>query len=167
MAHVITAPSLDVAIFSPVVFLAGGISKCKDWQKEVIRELASESITLINPRQESFDVSDKNASFKQIEWEFNRLEKMDIFSMYFCNSESVQPICMYELGRNVLRMQNRFPSDWEKRIIISVEKGYSRREDVVTQIYLCAPFLFVETAADPITHARYIRRRCYDVRKQN
>lgn len=40
--------------------------------------------------------------------------------MYFCESESVQPICMYELGRNLIRMQQRFP-DFYNRIIIGVE----------------------------------------------
>ena len=89
-----------------------------------------EDITIFNPRQEHFNVSDKSASYKQISWEFERLEQMDIFSMYFCNDDSDQPICLYELGRNIIRMQNRFPSDWEKRIIISVEDGYKRKEDV-------------------------------------
>ena len=53
--------------------------------------------------------------------------------MYFCSGESDQPICMYELGRNILRMQMRFPSDWEKRIVISVEDGYKRKQDVIIQ----------------------------------
>ena len=159
MAQIITSPSLDEAIFHPIVFLAGGISKCPDWQGKVIQELSSENITIINPRQDHFDITNKNNSVKQIEWEFNRLEQMDIFSMYFCNSESVQPICMYELGRNIVRMQNRFPSDWENRIVISVEDGYSREDDVLTQVLLCAPKLIVETNANPIIHAKRIRVR--------
>jgi hypothetical protein len=156
MTQIITAPSTEKPIYTSV-FLAGGITNCKEWQNEVINELKLENISIFNPRQEHFDITDKNASFKQISWEFERLEQMDIFSMYFCNGESDQPICMYELGRNILRIQNRFPNDWEKRIIISVEDGYKRKQDVIIQMQLCASKLFIETDADPVTHAFYIK----------
>ena len=155
--QIITAPSIEKPMYTSV-FLAGGITNCKDWQKEVIEELKCENISIFNPRQEHFDVSDKNASYKQIEWEFERLEQMDIFSMYFCNDNSTQPICMYELGRNIVRMQNRFPSDWEKRIVISVEDGYIRKQDVLIQTQLCTNGkIFVETSnTSPDYHAQYI-----------
>jgi hypothetical protein len=158
-AQVITAPSMEPSIFISV-FLAGGITNCKKWQKEVIEELDNEYMSIFNPRQEHFDISDKNASYKQILWEFERLEKMDIFSMYFCNDNSDQPICMYELGRNIVRMQNRFPSDWENRIVISVEDGYKRAQDVLIQTQLCTKGkVFVETNANPKLHAEYIKEK--------
>lgn len=157
MIQVITAPSIEVPSYESV-FLAGGITNCKDWQKDVIRSLESENITVFNPRQEAFDINDNDAGIRQIEWEFDRLEHMDIFSMYFCNSNSDQPICMYELGRNIIRMQNRFPCDWENRIVISVEDGYKRSTDVLVQTALCAPVLFVNTGATPESHAHFIRR---------
>lgn len=183
MIQVITAPSAEKQMY-PSVFLAGGITKCRDWQNEVITVLdgkdsedsdylyyAGESITnspynmtIFNPRQEHFDITDSKASYKQILWEFERLERMDIFSMYFCESESDQPICMYELGRNIIRMQNRFPSDWEKRIIISVEAGYKRKQDVLIQTDLCAPILPVYQNADPKVHAELIRRCIRQIR---
>lgn len=43
---------------------------------------------------------------------------------------------MYELGRNILRMQMRFPTDWQDRIIITVEDGYRRKQDVLIQTEL-------------------------------
>lgn len=157
MSQVIIAPSIEKPIYTSV-FLAGGITNCKEWQKEVIEELDNEYISIFNPRQEYFDISDKNASYKQILWEFERLEQMDIFSMYFCNDNSDQPICMYELGRNIVRMQNRFPSDWEKRIVISIEDGYKRTQDVLIQTHLCTKGrVFVETNANPESHAEYIK----------
>ena len=121
MSQIIIAPNQEEAIFHSV-FLAGGISNCTDWQSEVIKYLDKEDITIFNPRRKNFDITDLSATTQQIKWEFNRLEKMDIFSMYFCESKSDQPICMYELGRYVERMRVRFPLDWEERIIISVEK---------------------------------------------
>lgn len=139
------------------VFLAGGITNCENWQREVIRRLEFCDVVVYNPRQEHFDITDKSASYKQIRWEYERLETMDIFSMYFCNSDSDQPICMYELGRNIIRMQNRFPNDWQDRIVISVEYGYRRTQDVIIQVGLCSPGLFVETDADPDVHAQRIK----------
>ena len=79
--------------------------------------------------------------------------------MYYCNDNSDQPICMYELGRNIVRMQNRFPSDWEKRIVISVEDGYRRKADVLIQTELATQNkVFVEANATPDLHAQYIKR---------
>lgn len=86
---------------------------------------------------------------KQIEWEFNALENADIFSMYFTSGVSDQPICMYELGRNILNMQIRHPIDWKSRIIISIEDGYKRKQDVIIQTGLaCGHDLFVQTDSD-------------------
>lgn len=162
MAQIITAPSEELPKYKSV-FLAGGITNCKEWQKEVIEELefeelAFEEITIFNPRQEHFDISDKNASYKQISWEFERLEQMDIFSMYFCNDDSDQPICMYELGRNIVRMQNRFPSDWDKRIVINIEDGYRRTADVLIQTELATQNkVFVSTDINSYYHAQCIK----------
>ena len=159
MAQIITPPNMEISMFASV-FLGGGITNCKNWQDEVIKELMDENITIYNPRRKYFDVTDDGITYEQIEWEFFYLEEMNIFSMYFCNSESVQPICMYELGRNIIRMQNRFPSDWEKRIVISVEDGYKRKEDVLIQTELATNNkVFVETVnSSPYIHAQYIKK---------
>ena len=66
-------------------FLAGGITDCEDWQSKVIEYLEEtirlDDLVLLNPRRKTFDVTDKSASRKQIEWEFNALNNMDIFTM--------------------------------------------------------------------------------------
>lgn len=156
MSQIITAPDKSEAEFVSV-FLAGGITNCENWQDKVIKELEFEDVTIFNPRQIAFDITDKIATVKQITWEYERLEKMDIFSIYFCGGESDQPICMYELGRNILRMQNRFPNDWQRRIVVSVESDYKRKEDVLVQLELCAPRLFVDSIVTPEIHAHYIK----------
>jgi hypothetical protein len=57
-------------------------------------------------------------------------------------------------------MQSKFPFDWEERIVISVEKGYSRSTDVRIQLGLCAPNILVDTDnVSPITHAVRILAR--------
>lgn len=124
------------------VFLAGGITNCPEWQNgviEILREFDSlpeydlDNVVIFNPRRENFPIHDKNASFEQIKWEFNKLELADIFSMYFCDADSDQPICMYELGRNIVRIQNKFPDTWTDRIIITCNTNYRRDTDVFTQ----------------------------------
>ena len=141
--RVITAPDMYIPKENDICcFLAGGITNCPNWQKEVIDDLndrcdlSEDNIILFNPRRENFPIGDKSAAYKQIEWEYDQLERMDIFSMYFSSGDSDQPICMYELGRNILRMQMRFPTDWEKRIIITADENYRRYQDVIIQTEL-------------------------------
>ena len=141
---VITAPERYVKQPNDIlVFLAGGITNCQNWQEDVIAQIErdhteeeTKNLIIFNPRRSKFDMSNPSESVKQIRWEFEALESCDIFSMYFCESESVQPICMYELGRNLVRIQNRFPSNWWYRTIITTEMGYKRRDDVMTQVGL-------------------------------
>ena len=121
------------------VFLAGGISDCDNWQQKVIDYLNNEDHTehlvLFNPRRDNFPINDPSASQKQIEWEFYKIQSADIFSMYFCESKSNQPICLYELGRNIPVFINKY-NNWYDRILITCESNYSRKNDVVIQTYL-------------------------------
>lgn len=167
---VFTAPELVIGTPDDIVcFLAGGISGCPNWQKEVIEELYSleknrgedlSHLIVLNPRREFFDVSDIGNSYEQIRWEFNHLECADIFSMYFCSGESVQPICLYELGRNLVRMQQKFPESYDKRIVLSVEGNYIRSDDVICQANLAMiradNMIINHMKANPISHARAI-----------
>ena len=133
------------------IFLAGGITNCSDWQSEIIDRLGYDlginDLVIFNPRRKNFPIHKPSAAYEQIEWEFDNLNRMDIFSMYFCSGDSDQPICLYELGRYIAKMQIRFPIDWENRIIISVEKGYKRTQDVIIQTQLaCGKKININTS---------------------
>ena len=129
------------------VFMAGGISKCWDWQDrccELIQEIAKDNeintdrLIIFNPRRLSFDVSDKNASDEQITWEYDYLNLCDIFSMYFCESDSVQPICLYELGHYIPGIVSQY-SNYRKalqHIVVTAESNYARCYDVEKQLEL-------------------------------
>lgn len=141
MIKVVTAPELyDLKENEISVFLAGGISNCPDWQKEVIERLSNDdklhgiTVVIFNPRRDVFDFSDKEASLKQVSWEFNYLSKCDVFSMFFCDAPSVQPICFYELGRNIMSLQWRFDR-WIDHFVLTVERGFSRIRDVDMQVF--------------------------------
>ena len=131
-------------------FLAGGITDCPNWQKEVIEELSkyedTDTLVVFNPRRENFPIHDPNASAEQIAWEFEYLNKSDIFSMYFDGGESLQPICLYELGRHLTRNSVK---------VISVQDGYKRANDVIIQTKL-ATGIDVFQHSNPKEHAKEI-----------
>lgn len=160
---VITAPQNDLGNFDMIkVFLAGGITNCKFWQADVIERLEKvpdlDRLCVFNPRRDNFPMDDPNAAFEQIKWEFDRLQIMDIFSMFFAGGESDQPICLYELGRNLLTMFVKFPSDYTDRLVITCDNAYRRKQDVIIQTGLALgegivnPVYCADDYDDLITH---------------
>lgn len=137
---VYTAPDYTYnTIPLPSVFLAGGISDCPNWQKEVIKELKNLPCIVLNPRREDFPIDDPKAAEEQITWEFRALHHANVFSMWFCAGPSDQPICMYELGRNLALRQ--YKHNFMEKIAIGVEPGYKREKDVYIQCELVHPGL--------------------------
>ena len=126
-------------------FLGGGITNCPDWQSEVIAYLktfdeqhngALSNLVVFNPRRENFPIDDPTASVEQISWEFRHLSMSDIFSMYFCGGDVIQPICLYELGRNVATQMVQYADSYDKHIVVSSDPTYCRLQDVLTQLAL-------------------------------
>ena len=148
--QVITAvePILNI---HPSVFLAGGITNCPWWQDELRELLKNEEGVIYNPRRRNFPMDDPNAAKEQIKWEFDALAAADIFSMWFSDADSDQPICMYELGRHVaLRTM------WPHTIIIGVEPGYRRSQDVYVQMELINPKIKISNNLEQ--HAENIKK---------
>lgn len=161
------------------VFLAGGITDCHDWQSSVIEELEklikeckADNLVIFNPRRPRFPIGDSREASRQITWEYNALQKSEIFSMYFCKGKSDQPICMYELGRNLLKIiiEERFGFTVGaiNRIVVSVEDGYKRDNDVVIQSRLAfsGQCDFVHLFATPKNHAKAIIEKYKIIQKQ-
>jgi hypothetical protein len=144
-------------------FLAGGITNCPTWQNDVIKAISKyfdfmkqeipgsedgDDLILINPRREHFPINQPNAAREQITWEFDNLQKMDIFSMFLCSGPSDQLICMYELGRNILKMQYEYPESWKDRIVITCNSNYKRLNDVLVQTGLATDGLVKVNVVD-------------------
>lgn len=144
-AVVVTAPEHRYfPMKSLKVFLAGGICKCPQWQQAIIEKFNKTDVEvdtsfkhlfIMNPRRTDW-IDEPGAAERQIEWEFDMIEKCDLFTMYFSGGESDQPICMYELGRNILRMKYEYPRSWKDRIVITCDKNYKRLNDVLVQTRL-------------------------------
>lgn len=142
--QIITAPqSFTKKDDDVLLFLAGGIQNCKEWQKEFIgycnefNPNYGQHLVIFNPRRDNFPIHDKNAAREQIQWEFEWLEKVDIFSMYFDGpTVSDQPICFYELGRHLNRMITKWPNEYQNRVVLTVSPEFKRFQDVIIQTEL-------------------------------
>jgi len=118
----------------PLVFLAGGITNCEDWQKRVVEGLKKEGIekgTILNPRRAEFPIHDPSAAREQILWEQEALWLANIISIWFAGGPSVQPIVMFELGCHLGRFCIGGGPD---RLLVGVDPGYRRKQDVYIQL---------------------------------
>lgn len=111
------------------LFLAGGISGCGDWQKEMAALLAKENLLLINPRRKHFSTDNLDIEKQQIKWEFDHLKKATAILFWF-PKETLCPITLYELGK--CSMTN-------KKLFIGVDPQYARKRDVEIQTSLIRP----------------------------
>jgi hypothetical protein len=117
----------------PAVFLAGGISGCPDWQREVVGLLRDDPVVLLNPRRAAFPIGDPEAGLKQIEWEHRHLRKADSILFWFPR-ETLCPIALYELGAWSMTA---------KPLFVGAHLDYPRRLDVEVQTRLARPAIRV------------------------
>ncbi len=112
------------------LFLAGWITGCSDWQKEMTSSLKDTSLTLINPRRANFNVRNPDMEYEQITWEHRHLERASMISFWF-PPETLCPITLFELGK--------YARDLNKIIFIWRDPEYKRKRDIDIQIGLIRP----------------------------
>lgn len=130
----------------PVLFLAGGISQCPDWQSEAAAMLRdTPGLTVVDPRRAAYDPAVPDAAAEQITWEHTHLWRADVVLFWFAPGGSVQPIALYELGVHATR---GIP------LAVGADPAYPRRLDVEVQLGLARPGLRVhDTLADTVEAA--------------
>lgn len=127
------------------LFLAGGITNCSDWQKQVVESLRDiQGITVFNPRRANFDVTNSNASKDQIFWEYHRIREATHIMFWF-TPETLCPITLFELGAALERNHN---------LIIGCHPDYKRKFDVEYQASLKAIFNVQDSLEDTINLLR-------------
>lgn len=136
------------------VFLAGGITNCPNWQKEVINHIVGDAdqslldrLVIFNPRRDDFPIDDPTAAVEQITWEYKYINRCDLFTMYFCEKE-IQPICLYELGKWVGKYD-------DLRLIVTASEKYPRLTDIDVQTKAITSRPVVHRGT-PIEHANNI-----------
>lgn len=110
------------------LFLAGGISNCPDWQKEILSYFESTDMVIANPRRE-FYATDTYAQ-EQIAWEYDALHKSVMVSFWF-PEETLCPITLFELGV--------FTQRKDIHLVVGTHPNYGRKLDVVEQLKLARP----------------------------
>jgi len=131
-------PADDVSIF-----LAGGITGCPNWQREVAVILESTNLTLLNPRRKNFPIDDPGAALDQITWEFQHLRQADAILFWFPR-ETLCPIVLYELGAWSMRHI--------KPIFVGVHPDYKRKPDVEIQTRLVRPYIKIVYSLADLVH---------------
>jgi hypothetical protein len=111
------------------LFLAGGITGCPDWQKDLVFLLQGMPLTLLNPRRALFPMDDPDTAWAQIEWEHIHLSLATAITFWFPR-ETLCPITLYELGAWSMT---------KKPLFVGVHPAYQRRQDVFIQTALARP----------------------------
>ena len=125
------------------LFLAGGISNCRDWQRDMIEKLKKENLTLINPRRENWDMNaDPEESARQIEWEHMMIGISKGIMFWFPN-ETLCPITLFELGAALRTHTN---------IFIGCDPDYKRKFDVEVQVSLVRSDITVHSSLDDLAN---------------
>ena len=128
---VVVAPARPVSPPRPGLFLAGGISGVRDWQRDAVELLGPVWAAVYNPRRAVFPMGDEASGAEQIRWEFDQLARADAILFWF-SFETTQPIVLYELGRWAAS---------DKPLAVGADPRYERRFDVVQQLGLARPGL--------------------------
>lgn len=139
MDYVEAPASIDHAA-RPYVFFAGGITDCPDWQALLRDRLRLVEGTILNPRRANFPIHDPTAAAQQIAWEFSMLRQADVISFWFAK-ETLNPIVLFELGAALERVnwQRSGTDEAAQQLVIGVEPGYARTQDVQIQTRLALP----------------------------
>lgn len=126
----------------PSLFLAGGITGCPDWQRDLTALLTNTPLVILNPRRAQFS-PDEDAARQQIIWEHDHLRRATAISFWF-PQETLCPITLYELGA------------WSmtpKKIFIGAHPNYQRLLDIQVQTSLVRPDIQPVTTIEDLAQA--------------
>ena len=115
------------------LYLAGGITGCPDWQREIVHLLAQTDLVLFNPRRQHFPIDDPTAAESQIRWEHEHLRLADEILFWF-PCETLCPIALYELGAWSMT---------DVPMYVGVHPDYQRRIDIAIQTKLTRPDIHI------------------------
>ena len=123
-----------MAFNGPLVFLAGGISNCPNWQEELTQILKHEPDDLgllINPRRIGDLAQNGSEAAEQIAWEHRAIKNTDLMTFWF-PKETLCPITLFEYG---IALAQKY------EIVLGIHPEYQRRFDLETQTKLYNPLI--------------------------
>lgn len=141
----IEAPDPEKALHASV-FLAGGISHCSDWQKDLVERLKDLPITVFNPRRKGKFLKNAHSDEIQIDWEFSHIREALVVAFWFSEG-SPNPITLFEYG-GALERSNQI-------VIVGIHPSYERRNDVEIQTKIRRPDIIIHYSLEE--HCSQIR----------
>jgi hypothetical protein len=135
------------------IFLAGGITNCYDWQKELVGLLSDENYVIYNPRRSNFNVEDDNLK-EQIEWEHHYLKVSDLVVFWFA-PETLCPISLFEYGKILVGHRD---------VLLGIHPDYKRKRDLEFQTSLERDITISYNLTDL---AKEIKRKVVDLLSYN
>lgn len=133
MKYVEAPDRVPIETQGPILFAAGGITGCPDWQKELQDLLSEVPGVYLNPRRAVFPMDKPEEAERQIRWEHVGLRMATAISFWFAK-ETIQPIVLFELG-SALERWHVAPGN-PRALFIGVHPDYPRRQDVEIQTKL-------------------------------
>jgi len=134
------------------LFIAGGISNCPWWQKDLVALLEDTNLVLLNPRRSEYNMANLNLEEDQIKWEHEHLKKATAYVFWFPR-ETVCPITLFELGA--------VTTPGGKRVFVGTHPDYSRKRDIRWQMILRRPEIDVVNSLEKL--AGQIKEWCATV----
>ena len=122
------------------VFLAGGITGTRNWQREVRDMLRDTDLVVLNPRRGHFPMDDPGAAEAQVRWEFRHLRGATARLFWFPPA-TLCPIALFELGAW---------SRGNEPLFVGADPDYARRADVEIQMRLARPDVAVVCSTDDL-----------------
>jgi len=123
------------------IFLAGGITNCLDWQKELADKLKDLSITILNPRRKIFSSLNLGVEEEQVvKWEFDHIRKASAVSFWF-SKETLNPITLLELGSQL---------SLNKKLFIGIDPDYQKKDNVIIQTKFARPEVEIVYSLDDL-----------------
>jgi hypothetical protein len=123
------------------VFLAGGITGCPDWQREMEAKLKHTPYVTLNPRRDGeFNTMNPEWGVQQIEWENWHLDRAEYILFWF-PKEGMCMITLFELGKCLAG---------GKKVVIGCDPEYLREFDVRTQSRLMRPNIPIAKTLDEL-----------------
>ncbi len=124
------------------IFLAGGITGCPRWQREMAERFRETELTVLNPLREEFCVEDVRTAEEQIRWEYRHL-RLATAKLFWFPKETLCPISLYELGA------------WSRSndpLFVGVHPNYDRRRDVEIQTLLVRPDVIITYSEEDLAN---------------
>lgn len=120
-----------------VCFLAGSCSSSNKWRNDIVsflegiendKTLKLDNLVIIDPFRKDWPTTDEGLN-EQVKWEVSMLNNCDILTCYFDKSKDqkdVSPMTLFELGRNMSNIKNKFGNNKiNHRIIAFAHPDYA------------------------------------------